>query len=185
MQCLDNNTASWSRPLRGGPDNLPLNGRMRPSRQAPPQRLELQVVRPGRCFANHFFESGRHPAGCLLHSTPSCRPTQVLAATSVARASSLLAYVRPSYGTQPTSKPAAAVLTRSQQPTGLRGEQLDYRSLCQCSQRWSSGRTQRRNGRPELPRHLLELREKSSCLQYPPTSPGCATFSQTPRIGCT
>ncbi len=48
------NPGSWSQPLRGGPDNLLSKGRMRPTRQAPPQRLGPQV-RPGRWFANRFF----------------------------------------------------------------------------------------------------------------------------------
>ncbi len=48
------NTGSWSQPLRDGPDNLPPKRRMRPTRQAPLQRLGPQV-RPGRWFANRFF----------------------------------------------------------------------------------------------------------------------------------
>ncbi len=47
----------WSQPLRGGPDNLPSKGRMRPTTQAPPQRSGPQV-RPGRWFANRFFKEG-------------------------------------------------------------------------------------------------------------------------------
>ncbi len=45
-------------PLRGGPDNLPSKGRMRPTRQAPPQRLGPQV-RPGRWFANRASVVGK------------------------------------------------------------------------------------------------------------------------------
>ncbi len=39
LNSSNNNTGSWSQPLRGGPYNLPSKGRMRPTRQAPPQRL--------------------------------------------------------------------------------------------------------------------------------------------------
>ncbi len=39
---------------------LPLKGRMRPTRKAPPQRLWPQV-RPGRWFVNHFLRVGDAP----------------------------------------------------------------------------------------------------------------------------
>ncbi len=59
------NSGSWSQPLRGGLGNRHSKGRMRPTRQVPPQRLRPQV-RPGRWFANRFFLSGGHLASLLL-----------------------------------------------------------------------------------------------------------------------
>ncbi len=53
IYAVEQQSGSWSQPLRGGPDNLPSKGRMRPTRQAPPQRIGPQV-RPGRWLANRF-----------------------------------------------------------------------------------------------------------------------------------
>ncbi len=69
-----------SQPPRGSPDNLPPMERMRPTRQAPPQRLGPQV-RPGILFANHFLRVGDAlPAVVSLQLLP----VQALAATPAA-----------------------------------------------------------------------------------------------------